>query len=195
MASIPVKISKYHETLNITSAGKWLFNPGGLNSYVLKEIKYGQASREPKDRSLGNPVLMKIEADYIFDRPPKSISTKSSGEIRSVLMHSEAAEEIDLPDELRGLKISIEQKEIQIKKGKEKLEESNMRIMNYEKRIREIESMPSDDQDRLKDEYNLLVNKRNEDANEHNLLIEELKKIIKDHDAEVEQFNLRLKAS
>ncbi|MEI6423340.1 MAG: hypothetical protein WCP55_14050, partial [Lentisphaerota bacterium] len=70
--------------LNVTSSGNWLFNPEGLDRYVIEELRYGYPAKKPGEeyfgglrgsgvRNLGNPILTKITADYIFFKPPDKI--------------------------------------------------------------------------------------------------------------------------
>ncbi|MCI0615294.1 hypothetical protein L0244_20065 [bacterium] len=70
--------------ISITTGGSWVFNPHRRNHYRRYEVIYGSPNREPKSWYIGNPELIEANDDYIFNSPPKSISTKLSSEIRTV---------------------------------------------------------------------------------------------------------------
>src|SRR3989338_3554351 len=177
--------------LNISSSGEWLLNPGRQNFYTIKEIKYGNASREPQDYNLGNPLLSKISADYIFTRPPKSISTKSSGEIRRVLVRSENAENINLPDALVGLKALLEKQKEALESEQKMLDETSMRIENFKKRISDIEAMGNVSGD-FAAEYNALVEKANAEVTDYNYRLVKIKQMQKEFSDGVDRYNSQL---
>ncbi len=142
----------FNTSLSITGGGKWLFNPERRNSYMIKEVKYGNAYGNPQDKDLGNPELFQINADYIFERPPHSISTKSSGEIRSALMHAPSNE----------LEARLEALSAEIKSIEDEIEAF--------KRLKDnMESSPNPD----RNEYETLIQNANDKIHLHNQKIEE----------------------
>ncbi len=189
LEAVPVPLGEY--TLNITSSGDWLFNPGRLNSYILKEVKYGYTSRAPQDKSLGNPLLMKIYADYIFTQPPKSISTKSGGEMKSILIHDQDVETFDVPKELHSLKAGLESKQQWLEQEKKQLSEMETRIENYKKRTDEI-IVGGYVPDHMKNEYNWLVDRSNQEIDEYNDRLNKLKKTQDEYNSQVKQYNSKL---
>lgn len=142
----------FSTSISIAGGGKWLFNPERRNSYMIKEIKYGNAYRAPHDSDLGNPELFRINTDYIFERPPKSISTKSSGAIRSVLLHNNSNE---LETRMEALSAEIKSIEAQI--------EAFKRLKDN------MESLANPD----RNEYETLIQNANDKIHLHNQKIEE----------------------
>ena len=177
-----------HFKFVMSSSGNWILNLGRANAYKLKTIVYGSVATRPI-ADLGNPEFFKTDADYIFEKPPKSISTKSGGETRTVLVHSEADL---LPPDILIMKKEIDQREMNIKRIQSVVQILKSRIDNNSARIKMLESMGSALSEDLFGEHNELVDKTNRDIQEHNQKISDGDEERKLYEQEIDAYNTKI---
>ncbi len=181
-------LDEFEENIQITSGGKWIWNLDQRNSYKLKTVSYGSASRIPV-QDLGNPKFFKTDADYIFEKPPHSISTKSGGTTRTVLIHSE---DDLLPSEIANMKKSVDQHEFELNQLASEIQTLKSRIEINSNRIHELESMGSELPEYLLNEYNGLIATTNNQVEEHNQQIHEYERKREEYNREINNYNSRI---
>ena len=76
-------IEAFDETVD-ASFGRYVYNVAGASPMVEWTASYGSAAEVPP-RMLGAPRWSTTEVKYVFEEPPQSVSTKSSGTTRKAL--------------------------------------------------------------------------------------------------------------